>query len=298
VASGETLSAPARPLRLESIQAQPAVLAWRLTAGNANELIRLGQGLAQLAQEDPSLRVGSDAETGETLVWGMGELHLEVMVERLRSEWKLDVRSGAPRVAYQETPRIARHGVEGKLSKQTGGHGQFARVVLDIAPRDDGEVVFVDRSSGGVVPRAFVAATEKGVRAALAEGPRGHPVVGVDVALVDGEAHAVDSSDLAFQRAAAEAVRSTLQQDGTVLLEPVMALAIDTPAAHVGDVVGDLQRREGRVLAIEDRGNRAEVLAHAPLARLQAYTTALRSLTQGRASASLQFEGYAPARAA
>lgn len=296
VASGETLSAPTRPLQLEKIQAQAAVLAWRLSAGNSAELIRLGQGLAQLAQEDPSFRVGTDAETGETLVWGMGELHLEVMVERLRSEWNVDVRTGAPRVAYQETPRIARQAVEGKLSKQTGGHGQFARVVLDITPRDDGEVVFVDRTSGGVVPRGFVAATEKGVRSALAEGPRGYPVVGVDIALVDGEAHAVDSSDMAFQRAAADAIRNALQHDGTVLLEPVMALVIDTPAVNVGDVVGDLQRREGRVLTIEDHGSRADVVAHAPLAHLQAYTTALRSLSQGRASASMQFEGYRPAR--
>jgi elongation factor G len=298
VASGETLSATTRPLRLESIQAQPAVLAWRLSAANANALIRLGQGLAQLAQEDPSFRVGSDPETGQTLIWGMGELHLEVMVERLRSEWKVDVRTGSPRVAYQETPRVASRGVEGRLAKQTGGHGQFARVVLDIVPRDDGQVVFVDRSTGGVVPRAFVAATEKGARAALAEGPRGYPVVGVEVALVDGQAHAVDSSDMAFQRAAADAVRTALQQGGTVLLEPVMAMAIDTPASHVGDVVGDLQRREGRVLTIEDHGGRAQVQARAPLAQLQAYTTTLRSLTQGRASASLQFEGYAPARVA
>ncbi|WDS35573.1 elongation factor G [Pseudoxanthomonas sp.] len=298
VASGETLSATARPLRLESIQAQPAVLSWRLSAANANDLIRLGQGLAQLAQEDPSFHVASDPDTGETLIWGMGELHLEVMVERLRTEWKVDVRTGSPRVAYQETPRVVLHGVEGRLSKQTGGHGQFARVVLDIAPREDGQVVFVDRTTGGVVPRAFIAATEKGVRAALAEGPRGYPVVGVEVALVDGEAHAVDSSDMAFQRAASEAVRTALQRSGTVLLEPVMAMAIDTPASHVGDVVGDLQRRDGRVLTIEDHGARAEVLALAPLAQLQAYTTALRSLTQGRASASLQFDRYAPARAA
>ncbi|SEK38926.1 elongation factor G [Pseudoxanthomonas sp. GM95] len=298
VATGETLSAIAQPLQLERIQAQPAVLSWRLSAANANDLIRLGQGLAQLAQEDPSFRVGSDPETGETLVWGMGELHLEVMVERLRSEWKVDVRTGSPRVAYQETPQEISRGVEGRLSKQTGGHGQFARVVLDLFPRADGQVVFVDRTTGGVVPRAFIAATEKGVRAALAQGPRGYPVVGVEVALVDGQAHTVDSSDMAFQRAAAEAVRTALQQGGTTLLEPVMAMAIDTPASHVGDVVGDLQRREGRVLTIEDHGTRAQVQALAPLAQLQAYTTTLRSLTQGRASASLQFEGYAPARAA
>ncbi|MCC4594976.1 elongation factor G [Xanthomonas campestris pv. phormiicola] len=297
-ASGETLSGGDARWVLESIRTQPPVLAWRLGAANAAELVRMGQGLARLAQEDPSLRVDSDAETGETLVWGMGELHLEVMVERLRSEWQVHVRTGAPRVAYQETLRAAALGVAGRLSKQNGGHGQFAQVVLDIVPRADGEVTFTDRSRGGVVPKAFVAATEKGVRAALAQGPRGYPVVGVEVALVDGQAHAVDSSDLAFQRAASDAVKAALAQAGTLLLEPVMALAIDTPAASVGDVLGDLQRRDGRVVAIQEYGTRADVVAHAPLAQLQAYTTALRSLTQGRASASMTFDGYEAVRAA
>jgi len=297
-ASGETLSGGDARWVLESIRTQPPVLAWRLGAANAAELVRMGQGLARLAQEDPSFRVDSDAETGETLVWGMGELHLEVMVERLRSEWQVDVRTGAPRVAYQETLRAAALGVVGRLSKQNGGHGQFAQVVLDLVPRTDGAVVFADRSRGGVVPKAFVAATEKGVRAALAQGPRGYPVVGVEVVLVDGQAHAVDSSDLAFQRAASDAVKAALAQAGTLLLEPVMALAIDTPAASVGDVLGDLQRREGRVVAIAERGTRADVVAQAPLAQLQAYTTALRSLTQGRASASMTFDGYAAVSAA
>lgn len=296
--SGETLSDGDQRWVLESIRTQPPVLAWRLAAANAAELVRMGQGLARLAQEDPSLRVDSDAETGETLVWGMGELHLEVMVERLRSEWHVEVRTGAPRVAYQETLRAAALGVVGRLSKQNGGHGQFAQVVLDLVPRADGEVGFTDRSRGGVVPKAFVAATEKGVRAALAQGPRGYPVVGVDVVLVDGQAHAVDSSDMAFQRAASEAVKAALAQAGTVLLEPVMALAIDTPAASVGDVLGDLQRRDGRVVAIQEHGARADVVAHAPLAQLQAYATALRSLTQGRASASMTFDGYEAVRAA
>lgn len=294
--SGETLSATAQPLQLDSIQAQPAVLSWRLSAARAGDLIRLGQGLASLAQEDPSFRVGTDPDTGETLVWGMGELHLDVMVERLRSEWNVDVRTGSPRVAYQETPRADVQHVEGKVSRQNGGVGQFARVVLDVAARADGDVAFTDRTVGGVVPRGFVNATEKGVRTALAEGPRGYPVVGVDVTLVDGQTHAKDSSDLAFQRAAADAVKAALAQAGTTLLEPVMALVIDTPSAHVGDVVGDLQRRAGRVAAIQDKGARSEVIAHAPLARLDGYTTALRSLTQGRASASTHFHAYEAAR--
>lgn len=295
--SGETLSAPDHPLMLESIRAQPAVLSWRLQARHATDLIRLAQGLAALAQEDPSFRVEAAPDTGETLVWGMGELHLEVMVERLRSDWNVEVRTGTPRVAYQETPAVAIAGIEGKLIKRSGGPGQFARVIVDIAPREDGEITFEDRTIGGAIPKAFVAATEKGVRAALTEGPRGHPVVGVAVTLVDGETHAVDSSDLAFQRAGAEAVKAALARSGTTLLEPVMALTIDTPAAHVGDVIGDVQRRNGRVATIEDKGARVEVHAHAPLAALAGYTTALRSLTQGRAQASLVFHGYEQARA-
>jgi elongation factor G len=294
--SGESLSRVEQHLVLDSIQAQPAVLSWRLSAGKSGDLIRLGQGLASLAQEDPSFRVDTDSETGETLVWGMGELHLDVMVERLRSEWNVDVRTGSPRVAYQETPRMDVRGVEGKLSKQNGGIGQFARVVIDVARRDDGDIVFVDKTTGGVVPKQFVSATEKGLRGALAEGPKGYPVVGITVSLIDGETHAVDSSDMAFQRAGAEAIRSALALAGTVTLEPVMELAIDTPATNVGDVVGDLQRRLGRVLSINDKGMRAEVVAQAPLARLEGYTTALRSLTQGRALASVAFSRYEEAK--
>ena len=293
---GETLSAPDARLSLEAIRVQPAVLALRLSAQNAADLIKLGQGLAALAQEDPSFRVEADDETGETLVWGMGELHLETKVERLRDDWNVEVRTGTPRVAYQETPRAALQGVEGKVVKRNGGLGQFARVVVDIAPRDDDAVTFEDRTVGGVVPKAFVAATEQGVRAALAEGPQGHPVVGIAVTLVDGATPAVESSDLAFRRAGSEAVRDALARVGTTLLEPVMAVAIDTPSAHVGDVIGDVQRRHGRVSAIEDKGVRSDVHALAPLAALAGYATALRSLTQGRAQASLSFHGYEEAR--
>jgi elongation factor G len=295
--SGETLCAADARLVLDTIRVQPAVLSWRLAARDATDLIRLAQGLSALAQEDPSFRVESDPDTGETLVWGMGELHLEVMVERLRNDWNVEVRTGMPRVAHQETPRAAIIGVEGKLVKRSGGPGQFARVIVDVAPRDDGLITFADRTVGGAVPKAFVAATEKGVRAALMEGPRGHPVVGIAVTLVDGETHAVDSSDLAFQRAGAEAVKAALAQVGTTLLEPVMALVIDTPSTHVGDVIGDLQRRNGRVAAIEDKGAHADVHAFAPLAALAGYTTALRSLSQGRAQASMVFHGYEDAHA-
>ncbi|WP_340571270.1 elongation factor G [Stenotrophomonas sp. G106K1] len=295
--SGETLSGRGQPLRLESIQAQAPVLAWRLEPARAADLIRLAQGLASLAQEDPSFRVETDRDTGETLAWGMGELHLEVMVERLRSEWKLDIGIGAPRVAYQETPQRAVEGVVGRLVKQTGGQGQFAHVVLDVAPRDDGEVVFNDRIVGGVVPRNFIAAVEKGVRAALSEGPQGHPVVGIEVSLVDGQAHAKDSSEMAFHRAGSEGIKAALAASGTQLLEPVMAVTVHSPSASVGDVVGDLNRRHGRVARIDDQDGRAEVSGFAPLAQLVGYTTSLRSLSQGRASSESHLHGYEPMRA-
>jgi len=296
--SGETLSGRGQPLRLESIQAQAPVLAWRLEPARAADLIRLAQGLASLAQEDPSFRVETDRETGETLAWGMGELHLEVMVERLRSEWKLDIGIGAPRVAYQETPQRAVEGVVGRLVKQTGGQGQFAHVVLDVVPRDDGEVVFNDRIVGGVVPRNFIAAVEKGVRAALSEGPQGHPVVGIEVSLVDGQTHAKDSSEMAFHRAGSEGIKAALAASGTQLLEPVMAVTVHSPSASVGDVVGDLNRRHGRVARIDDQDGRAEVSGFAPLAQLVGYTTSLRSLSQGRASSESHLHGYEPVRAA
>lgn len=294
--SGETLSSLQQPLLLEAIHSQPAVLAWRLQAGRASDLIRISQGLASLVQEDPSFRVEADAETGETLVWGMGELHLEVMVERLRSEWKVEVQVGQPRVAYLEKPRSTALGVVGRVVKQSGGQGQFAHVVLEVRPREDDAVEFSDRIVGGVVPRNFIRAVEQGVRAALQDGPQGHPVVGLDVVLVDGQTHAKDSSEQAFHRAGMEAVKAALAEVGTQLLEPVMSLQVLSPAANVGDVVGDLQRRHGRVQAIDEREGRSQVSGFAPLAQLQGYSTALRSMSQGRASSTMQLHGYAPAQ--
>ncbi|MGE6332515.1 elongation factor G [Stenotrophomonas sp. NPDC077659] len=296
--SGETLSGRGQPLRLESIHSQAPVLAWRLEPARAAGLIRMAQGLASLAQEDPSFKVETERDSGETLVWGMGELHLEVMVERLRTEWKVDVGVGAPRVAYQETPLRAVSGVVGRVSKQNGGQGQFAHVVLDVAPREDDQVVFKDQIVGGVVPRGFIAAVEKGVRAALTSGPQGHPVVGIEVRMVDGESHAKDSSEMAFHRAGSEAIRAALAAAGTQLLEPVMAVTVRSPSASVGDVVGDLTRRHGRIARIDDQDGRAEVHGFAPLADLAGYTTSLRSLSQGRASSEAHLQGYEPVRAA
>ena len=294
VRTGDTVTAVDHPLVLEAIRTSEPVLAWRLSPSTSDDLTRLASGLEKLTREDPSLRVGTDSQTGETVLWGMGELHLDVAVERLRREQGVRLQVGEPLVAYQETPAGAASDVEGVVSKQTGGKGQFARVVMAIAPREDGQVVFVDQSKGGVVPREFAQATEKGVRDALGEGPRGYPVVGVTVTLLDGETHAVDSSAQAFQRAGSLAIKEGLGQVGTTLLEPVMSVAVEAPASNVGDVIADLQRRLGQLEAMEETDGHATVRAMVPLANLAGYATALRSLTQGRGTASLELDGYRP----
>lgn len=292
VSTGDTLSTPGHERVLETIQAQPAVLSWRLTPRENKDLIRLGAGLARLAQEDPSFRVGTDPDTGETLVWGMGELHLDIMVERLRRESGVEVVTGSPRVAYQETPAGAALGVVGLVDKQTGGKGQYAQLLVDVSPRTDGQVVVQASVVGGAVSKQFLVAAERGIREALNEGPRGYPVVGVEIVIRDGKTHAVDSSDQAFARAGALAIKAALAQVGTTQLEPVMRVMVDTPSGMVGDVVGDLQRRGGQVQDLTDQGGRAQLEVLAPLAQLDNYTTTLRSLTQGRASAQMAFERY------
>ena len=298
VGTGETVAAPARHLRLETIRTQTPVLAWAISPAAATDLPKLSAGLARLTLEDPSLTVSVDAETGETLLWGMGELHLEIKVETLKRDFGVAVRTGTPRVAYQETPARAVGPVEGLLKKQTGGQGQYALVRLLLEPNEIGENVFVDKIRGGAIPRNFIPAVEKGMHDALKQGPNGHPVVGTTVTLVDGGFHATDSSDLAFQRAGAMAVQNALKEAGTVVLEPVMKVAVQTPPEYVGDVISDLQRRHGRLRDMREMEGRAEVEATAPLAQLAGYTTTLRSLTQGRAAGSMELSGYEPEVAA
>jgi elongation factor G len=294
VGTGETVAAPNRQLRLETIRTQTPVLAWAISPAAAADLAKLSAGLARLTLEDPSFTVSVDAETGETLLWGMGELHLEIKVETLKRDYGVTVRTGTPRVAYQETPARAVGPVEGLLKKQTGGQGQFALVRLLLEPREDSENVFVDKIRGGAIPRNFIPAVEKGMRDALRQGPNGYPVVGATVTLVDGGFHATDSSELAFQKAGAMAVQAALKQAGTVVLEPVMKVAVETPPEYVGDVISDLQRRHGRLRDLQELEGRAEVEALVPLAQLAGYTTTLRSLTQGRAAGTMELSGYEP----
>ena len=294
VHTGDTITDPKHPLLRETITTNEPVLAWRLSPSRSDDLGKLSSGLEKLTREDPSLRVGVDSQTGETVLWGMGELHLDVTIERLRREYGVQLHVGHPMVAYQETISGPSGLVDGVVSKQTGGKGQFAKVSISVAPRADGLVVFEDQVKGGAVPREFVQATEKGIKDALGEGLKGYPVVGVTVVLHDGQTHAVDSSAQAFQRAGAQAIKDALIRVGTVLLEPVMAVRVETPAEYVGDVLGDLQKRLGQLQGVAEEDTHAQVTALVPLAQLVGYATALRSLSQGRASASLELDGYRP----
>lgn len=291
--TGDTLTDPSHPVLLERIQAADPVLAWRLSPEKGSDISRLATGLDKLVREDPSLRIGSDSQTGETVLWGMGELHLDVAVERLRREHGLSLRVGDPLVAFRETPARASAEIDTKLSKQTGGKGQFARVVMTMEPRDDGDVVFVDQIKGGVMSREFIQATEKGVRDKLSAGPQGYPVMGVTVTLLDGETHPVDSSAQAFMRVGGMAVAALLENVSTVLQEPIMRIEVDAPVGYVGSVVADLQRRLGQLQSVDESGDHATILAMVPLAQLSGYATSLRSLTQGRGSASMVIDGYA-----
>jgi elongation factor G len=292
--TGHTLSSKAHPLVLEAIHAGEPVVALAVEAGQGAERGKLIAALERFRREDPSLRLDSDPLSGETVLWGMGELHLDVVLERVRRETGVSVRAGAPKVAYRETIAGPAVEVEGKVAKQTGGSGQYARVVLKVEPFD-GVFAFSSAIKGGVVPVVFIPAIEKGVRQAMAQGPLGYPVTGVKVTLLDGDFHAVDSSDLAFTVAAKEGALAGLRRANPVQLEPVMLVTVDAPSANAGDVIGDLQQRGGKVLGIEEHGGRVEVAADVPLARLFGHTGSLRSLSQGRAFASAVYARHAAA---
>ncbi|MES5818273.1 elongation factor G [Streptomyces sp. RG80] len=298
--AGATLCAPDAPLVLEPPSVAEPVVSVAVEAVRSTDTDRLATALARLAEEDPSLVVRTDPETGQTVLSGMGELHLEVALEKVRRDHGLDVNAGRPRVAHRET--VVR-GVSGHVFrhvKQDGGAGQFAHVVLDVEPWD-GDAGFEFRSVvvGGRVPQEYVRAVEAGCRDALAEGPiGGHPVTGLRVTLTDGATHVKDSSDTAFRTAGRLGLRQALRACATVLLEPVAEVTVTVPEAAVGGVLGDLAARRGRVTASVARGGSAVVTATVPLAELFGYATRLRSRTQGRGTFTARPTGYAPAPAA
>ncbi|MFB4290374.1 elongation factor G [Nonomuraea sp. ATR24] len=293
---GATLCAPDAPLVLEPPAAAEPVVSMAVEAGRSVDAGRLAAALARLAEEDPSLSVRADPETGQTVLSGMGELHLEVAVEKIRRERGLDVAAGRPRVAHRETVARGVSGVLYRHVKQDGGAGQFAHVQLDVEPLDAAAgFAFRSAVTGGRVPREYVRAVEAGCRDALAAGPLGgHPVTGLRVTLTDGATHVKDSSEAAFRTAGALALRQALRACAMVLLEPVAEVTVTVPDDAVGGVLGDLAARRGRVTGSAARGGTAVVTATVPLAELFGYATRLRSRTQGRGAFTSRPAGYAP----
>ena len=291
--TGDTLCDDKNPIILESIEFPEPVMSVAIEPKTKADQEKLSQSLSKLAQEDPSFRVSFNEETGQTIISGMGELHLEIIVDRLLREFKVSANVGRPQVAYKETIRGASK-AEGKFVRQTGGRGQYGHVVIQIEPSEAGTgFEFENKIVGGAVPREYIPAIEKGIREASDRGIlAGYPVVNVRAVLYDGSYHEVDSSEMAFKIAGSMAFKEAAKNARPVLLEPIMSIEIVTPEEYMGDVIGDLNARRGRVHSIERRGNVQVIKAQAPLAEMFGYATSLRSKTQGRATYTMQFSHY------
>ncbi len=293
--TGDTLCDPDRPVVLEKMEFPDPVIEVAVEPRTKADQEKLSAALQKLAQEDPSFRVGIDPETGQTIIKGMGELHLEIIVDRLRREFKVDCNVGQPMVAYRET--ITRDAeADYTHKKQTGGAGQFARVKILLHPAERGAgFVFDNKIVGGAIPKEFIPGVQKGIESAMQSGVlAGFPVVDVHVELVDGAYHEVDSSTMAFEIAGRAAFREAAQRARPILLEPVMKVEVVTPEEYMGDIIGDLNARRGQILGMEPRGNAQVIRALVPLAEMFGYVSTLRSLSQGRAQYTMQFDHYEP----
>jgi elongation factor G len=293
VATGDTLAAPDRPIRLETIVFPEPVIKVAIEPKTKADQEKMSVALGRLAEEDPTFQVQTNEETGQTEISGMGELHLEVLVDRMLREFKVDANVGRPQVSYRETIRGTAEHVEGRFVRQTGGSGQYGIVYIDVEPAPGEGFDFINKIKGGSVPTEFIPAVEKGVEGAMDNGPRmGYPLVDVRVTLTDGKYHDTDSSEIAFRVAGSLALKAAVQRAKPVLLEPVFAVEVVTPEEFMGDVIGDLNRRRGQVNGMEQRGNAQVVSGHVPLAEMFGYATDLRSTTQGRATYTMQFDRY------
>jgi elongation factor G len=292
--TGETLSVETAPIRLESMDFPEPVISVAIEPKTKGDQDKLATGLQRLSDEDPTFRVRTDQETGQTLISGMGELHLEIIVDRLMREFNVDANVGRPQVAYRETITKPVQKIEGRFVRQTGGRGQYGHVYIDVEPSEPGEgYEFIDRITGGDVPKEFIPPVDLGIQEAMESGIlAGYPVVDVRVSLVDGSYHDVDSSEMAFKVAGSMAFKAAMQRAKPALLEPVMAVEVVTPEVYLGDVMGDLNARRGHVEGLEPRGNAQVIKARVPLATMFGYATALRSTTQGRATFTMQFDRY------
>jgi elongation factor G len=296
-ASGDTYAADAKYCSLENMFVPEPVIKMAITPTKREGLDKLSKALQRFTREDPTFRVATDEETNETLIAGMGELHLDIYVERIRREFKVDVEVGAPKVSYREAPTRATK-YDYKHKKQTGGSGQYAHIIgeLEPLPEDATEsFIFEDAVVGGRVPREYIPSVEKGFRASLGKGPiAGFPIVGVKASLVDGSYHDVDSSDMAFQICARAGFREAFLETKPVLLEPIMKMEVEVPSDFQGAVTGELNKRRGLIVSTETVGNTSTIIAEVPLAETFGYSTDLRSMTQGQGVFTMEFSKYRP----
>jgi len=293
--TGDTITATNSPVMLESITFPEPVIAIAIEPKTKADQEKLSTALQKIASEDPSFRVSTDEETAQTLIAGMGELHLEIVVDRITREFGVNANIGKPQVAYRETIRKS---VEHELRfiKQTGGRGQYAHIWIEVSPQAPGKgFEFVDSIKGGVIPREYIPAVGKGAADAMTAGPlAGYPMVDIRVSLFDGSYHEVDSSEMAFKIAGSMAVKEAARKASPVLLEPIMDVEVVVPEEYMGDVIGDLSSRRGRVHSMTSRTGAQVVSATVPLATMFGYATDLRSKTQGRATFTMQFAHYEP----
>ena len=293
--TGDTLCDEDKQVILESIEFPEPVISIAIEPKTKAEQEKLGFGLQKLASEDPSFRVKTDEETGQTIISGMGELHLEIIVDRLKREFKVEANVGKPQVAYRETI-TKKVKVEGKFVRQSGGRGQYGHVWLEIEPQEAGKgFEFVDAIKGGVVPREYIPAVGKGALEATDNGVlAGFPVVDVKVTLIDGSYHEVDSSEMAFKIAGSMGFKEGCAKAAPIILEPIMSVEVVVPEDYMGDVIGDLNSRRGRIMGMDSRAGAQVVSAMVPLASMFGYSTDLRSATQGRATYAMTFDHYEP----
>ncbi len=294
--TGDTLCDEKAPVILESMVFPEPVIDIAVEPKSKDEQTKLEMGLLKLAEEDPTFKVSTNPETGQTIIAGMGELHLEIIVDRLLREFKVEANVGKPQVAYRETAGKAVQNVEGKFVRQTGGHGQYGHCVINMEPLPAGSgYVFENKIVGGVIPKEFIPSVDKGIQEALGNGViAGFPTEDIKVELIDGSYHEVDSSEAAFKVAGSMAIKEALRRSNPVLLEPVMSVEVVTPEQYMGDVMGNLSSRRGKIEGMEDRKNAKVINAKVPLGEMFGYATDLRSATQGRATYTMQFSAYEP----
>jgi elongation factor G len=294
--TGETLCDPANPIVLEAMNFPDPVISVAIEPKTKSDQEKLGVAIQRLAEEDPTFRVHGDEETGQTIIEGMGELHLEVLVDRMRREFKVEANVGRPQVAYRETLTRKVEKIDYTHKKQSGGAGQFGRVIMDVEPLVGSEAnyEFVNSVSGGRIPREYIPSVDNGCQEAMQTGVlAGYPMVNIKVTLQDGAYHDVDSSELAFKIAGSMAFKEGARKAGPVLLEPLMSVEVVTPEDFMGDVIGDLNSRRGQIQAMDDRSGAKVVRALVPLSEMFGYVGDLRSRTQGRASYTMEFDSYA-----